>query len=527
MSSVIDAAFNVLYQRQIITREQILREMLRVKLVCAEFDQAVSSKANIEKIFEVMRQLTTERLGIFPADREDFYEIYTLFKELDLIECVCHLYKDDRTGVIIATPYPTDYLRGRLAQLQPSAALLPEAEKQLCGLAQVLTENTAVKFTLTTQDYLMNILLQVCFGQLPNVNIVNESIYTTCLHDKFFSYIFSVPAFGAKPDEINGQFLTKESDGIALENLLKHLEEGAVLDILLPARIAFAAMGFEQLRGSIVREYALQKLYALPDGILRPMTSVRTYLLSIARQDQTEVEVGTLQHANSTWQSPDQRIVPKTEFLAHEDWRIELFLSKSDDQLRLFRQSSRPKVKLKDVAEIFRGKSILKKDTGIGDILVLNIANIENGRIDYSSLDSIEEDERKSRRYQLQDDDVVISSRGTVLKTAVFTKQAKPVIASANLLVIRPGDKILGPYIYIFLESPVGRALLASFQRGTTLMNLNHTDLMELEIPLPEMAEQQELTAHYTAELKLYLATIGQAEERFQKNKQQIYHRLL
>ena len=41
-------------------------------------------------------------------------------------------------------------------------------------------------------------------------------------------------------------------------------------------------------------------------------------------------------------------------------------------------------MKLKEISEVFRGKSILKKDTTVGNIGVLNISDIDNGEIYYS-----------------------------------------------------------------------------------------------------------------------------------------------
>ena len=46
-------------------------------------------------------------------------------------------------------------------------------------------------------------------------------------------------------------------------------------------------------------------------------------------------------------------------------------------------------------------KSILKKDTAVGNISVLNISNIENGEINYADMDTIVEEERKVKRYEL------------------------------------------------------------------------------------------------------------------------------
>lgn len=237
--------------------------------------------------------------------------------------------------------------------------------------------------------------------------------------------------------------------------------------------------------------------------------------------------MGTVEYERNQFQISDQKLIPRKEFLAQEDWRIELLLSEDDENLQKFKKSNLEKVKLKDVAEVFRGKSILKKDTTLGSIFVLNISNIEQGEINYSEMDSIDEEERKIKRYELFEGDVVLSCRGTTIKSAVFKTQAKIIIASANVIVIRPKGKVLGKYIKIFLESPIGLAMIKSFQRGTTIMNINHSDIMEMEIPILPMSEQQEMVKRYSEELSLYKATISEAENRWNKTKNNLYDQFI
>lgn len=213
--------------------------------------------------------------------------------------------------------------------------------------------------------------------------------------------------------------------------------------------------------------------------------------------------------------------------MAHEDWRIELLLAEDDENIQKFKISNLPKVKLKDIAEVFRGKSILKKDTSLGNISVLNISNIENGEIDYRDMDTIDEEDRKVKRYELTTGDVVLSCRGTAIKSAVFEAQDKIIIASANLIVIRPKEKAKGEFIKIFFESPVGLAIIKSFQRGTTIMNINYADIMEMEIPLLPMNRQQEIIDQYNEELKAYKEAIQKAEVRWSNSKDNIYNELL
>lgn len=138
----------------------------------------------------------------------------------------------------------------------------------------------------------------------------------------------------------------------------------------------------------------------------------------------------------------------------------------------------------------------------------------DDGEIDYLTMDTIAEEEHKVKRYQLEPGDVVLSCRGTAIKSAEFQLDNKVVIASANLIVIRPKGMAMGKYIKIFLEIPVGIAMIKSFQRGTTIMNINHSDIAEMEIPLLTMEEQQEIINQYENEFSIYKQAISQAENR-------------
>ena len=321
--------------------------------------------------------------------------------------------------------------------------------------------------------------------------------------------------------------MTKESDGIAMENMLMHLNENGVLDIIVPAKITFAAQGFEKLRTYITDHFSVKNIFILPEGTFRPTTAIKTYFFSITNQEIEEIEVGTLELVKDKFEPKGLKKIKNQEFLSHEDWRIELLLSDDDENIQRFKSSNLEKVKLKEVAEVFRGKSILKKDTTVGSIGVLNISNIDNGEIDYSDMDTIEEDERKIKRYELEEGDVVLSCRGTAIKSAVFKKQDKTIIASANLIVIRPKETILGDYIKIFFESPIGMAIIKSFQRGTTIMNINHSDIMEMEIPLLALEKQYEMITLYSEELSRYKKIVKEAELKWNTVKDKLYSNLI
>lgn len=527
MNTNIDSALNVLYQRQISSREQLLKEMLRVKMTLKKIEENSNILSDKEKLFQLMKKTTEDELGFFPADRADFINIYEALKDIDLIDFTLEIYKNDRMGTIISPVYLSRYISERIKRLKPESILITEAEKHLAGLREMINLIPEIEITLTTQYKSIHILLQLAFGENENIRIRFQSIYTECLTDESFDYIYSLPVFGHRPEELSREFLTRDSDGIAVENMLHHLNENGTLDIIVPAKITFAGMGYEKLRSYITKNFNVENIYILPEGTFRPTTAVKTYLFSISTERKAKIEIGTFELGKKDIEIKDKKFISTKEFLSHEDWRIELLLAEDDENIQLFKNSNLQKVKLKDIAEVFRGKSILKKDTSLGNISVLNISNIDNGEIDYRDMDTIDEEERKVKRYELITGDVVLSCRGTAIKSAVFKTQDKIVIASANLIVIRPKEKIKGEFIKIFFESPVGLAIIKSFQRGTTIMNINYSDIMEMEIPLLTINKQQEMINQYNEELKVYKETIKKAEAKWLNIKNKIYNELL
>lgn len=206
MNTNIDSALNVLYQRQISSREQLLKEMLRVKMTLKKIEENSNILSDKEKLFQLMKETTEDELGFFPADRADFINIYEALKDIDIIDFTLEIYKNDRLGTIISPVYLSRYISERIKKLKPESILITEAEKHLAGLREMINLIPEIEITLTTQYKPMHILLQLAFGGNENIRIRFESIYTECLIDKKFDYVYSLPVFGHRPEELGREF---------------------------------------------------------------------------------------------------------------------------------------------------------------------------------------------------------------------------------------------------------------------------------------------------------------------------------
>ncbi|WP_300208319.1 restriction endonuclease subunit S [uncultured Streptococcus sp.] len=178
--------------------------------------------------------------------------------------------------------------------------------------------------------------------------------------------------------------------------------------------------------------------------------------------------------------------------------------------------SSTAKVAIKDVTEHFKGKAVSRLGDE-GNVAVINLSDMTSMGIDYAALKRIKMDKRAVLRYLLQDGDVLIASKGTVKKIAVFSEQNQPVIASANITVLRPTGGVLGGYIKLFLESPLGQALLDEANTGKAVMNVSTQKLISIEIPKIPLVKQTYLVQRYEQGLNDYKRKIVRAQQEWQR----------
>lgn len=534
LDNTIEKFCKLLYQRDINTKDDLLREILRIKISKVELASLdiKLEKEQSDKIYEIMKEKTEDILAYFPGDRELFFEMYNLGKDIEPIEFAIQIYRNDRTGKFVAPKHLTTYIQTIIDKHKRAKnVLITDVEKIMVGIKDIIENYKSKEFILTTENRLMYILFYETFKDHKNVKILHQSIYRQLLIDDNLDLIFSIPDFGTRfePEEIskNKEFISKESDGIAVENLLDYLNKDGFLYTVVPARFAFSGGSFEKLRKYIESEFDLHSIYTMPEGTFRPYTGIKTFILEISREDTDYINIGNLILENNNFLLKEKKEVKINNFKKYNDWRIDWFLAENQDDINRYEESNVEKVKLKNVADIFRGKSIMKKDLKPGDIYVLNISNIEAGQIRYDELDTIDEEERKIKRYELEEDDLVISCRGTINKVAVYNHSKKKIIASANIIVIRFKENILSHFVKIFLESPVGQTVIKTFQRGTTVMNINPNDIGEIEIPLLAINEQQSIIEKYLAEQEQYLETVKKAEKRWKYIKDSLYEQIL
>lgn len=175
-----------------------------------------------------------------------------------------------------------------------------------------------------------------------------------------------------------------------------------------------------------------------------------------------------------------------------------------------------------ELTRVFKGKKFSQYDS-YGNIAVVNIGDVNDNGIAFNQLKRINAPSINLERYQLKTGDVLVSSKGTMLKLAVFEEQNEPVIASANFTILRPKDqRITGFYIKFYLDSVEGRELLETANTGKSTINLNTKLIESIRIPIIPKMKQLYLEQTYAKGLNIYQQKIIRANQEWDKLKSEI-----
>src|SRR5699024_5788350 len=118
--------------------------------------------------------------------------------------------------------------------------------------------------------------------------------------------------------------------------------------------------------------------------------------------------------------------------------------------------------------------------------------DVEEGKIDLDSIEVIPV--KNAERYMVESGDIIIASRGTAYKVAIVPDHNEPMVLSNKFIRIRIKDKAYKPeYIKVFLDSPVGVALIEGMKKGGTVKALTTRDIEDIEFPDIGIDEQEEV----------------------------------
>jgi hypothetical protein len=513
---------SILKERQLSHEEEFIREFLRVKLTSTYIynkNIQIDDKSNL---FSIMKEVTNIKLGYFPGDDDLFYFLFNIGKDIDLIEFIEENYTNLKKIKPLLPEALTKYANESMENESVKNILITDTDRiNLEGIKYFVEKNMDKKITLLSEDNLACEILKLYLERSNNIEVIYVSSYENLNINEKYDLILSSPLFNTTKYESS-----KEPEIVAIKKLLNYISDNGHMKIIVPAKFTFAGDEHLQIRKHIIDNYNVDSIYMLPEETYKPYASIKTYIVSISNIKQEYLRVGKLGIIKNKVTFLKEKEVPMEVFSKFPYWRIDLYVEES---IKTFLELDNKfdRVRIKEIAEVFRGKSIMKHDVEPGNIYVLNISDIEDGEIIFDNMETIEEEERKVKKYELEDGDLVLTCRGTVNKFAVYRKKDdKVVIASANIIVVRFKKHILGDYAKIVFESPIGILLIKSLQRGTTVMNINPSDIEELPMYLVPIDAQEKSIREYKEFHEEYKNNIKKAQTRWSKSKKYLHKSL-
>jgi hypothetical protein len=173
---------------------------------------------------------------------------------------------------------------------------------------------------------------------------------------------------------------------------------------------------------------------------------------------------------------------------------------------------------LSEIADrIFRGIPTLTNRTQTEDQTVpfINIKDIVGGRVCPGEIETVSISPSERGRHQVRAGDVLLSCRGTVLKSAVVPIELDGAVPSSNLTIIRLKQGFHPQLLAAFFQSQMGQTrLLSRVQSSTQQKALTIAEIESIIIPLPSLEHQKILVGLLDAADQYYSAAIKAANMR-------------
>lgn len=507
---------------------------------------------NIDKhqLYKIMIDVSKD-VQPFNITVDDFYKIFYIAKDIftddeDLLNII-----QNHRMVMYVAPALEDLFINEIEKSNAKSVLILGIEGFSKKFLEVVNKRKDIEFSfmMNTDSYSCYMLLKEIYTNvnfdteynepidtISNVKFINEEIYNYGYYSNTkYDLVIAIPKFGVISDTfLRNQMIANSWDLMATEILLKSLKEKGILKVVLTPKIIFSGGKDSKFRKYLLDNYKLLEIADFPAGLFNNVTMVKTVLftLSTGLSDTIQVKkyVSDKPLARNTectsLNIDKEETISVADLKADDSWNISLLLE-SDDEVTQYKNTGLPMVKLGDIADVFRGKATSKLDSG-EKVGVINIADIIDNEIDYDRVSFVDDEQQKIIKYLLEDGDILISSRGTTIKVAMFKKQDKQYIPAVNFNAIRIHEsaktKIKSEYLKIFFASSIGQKLLASLQRGGVVMNINAKDLYSLNIPLLSLQEQQKIIDKYNEEFTKYKCTLKRITERWNAAKDNIDH---
>jgi type I restriction enzyme S subunit len=125
----------------------------------------------------------------------------------------------------------------------------------------------------------------------------------------------------------------------------------------------------------------------------------------------------------------------------------------------------------------------------------LRVQNIAGGNVNYEK-DTLFIDTKTHAslsRSQIQPGDILVSIAGTIGRAGVVPDNAPPLNCNQAVAIVRPTHQVFRPFLRLWIESSAAQGQIRNSTVTGTISNLSLSQLGNLGIPLPPLAEQRRI----------------------------------
>ncbi len=215
---------------------------------------------------------------------------------------------------------------------------------------------------------------------------------------------------------------------------------------------------------------------------------------------------------------------------------LDAFIAEDGRELLYFQKSKTEKMKLKELAHIVRGKFMGKEileENKDGDFQYLNVGDINDGNVVFDKMQNLVLTKQMQGRldellkYEVKENDLVITCRGSLLKLGRVKTVSKTVLASSNIIFIRCNEKLNPEYLSLYLNSNLGRLFIESIQRGSGQVNINPKDFGNILVPVLSMKEQKQIVKNFKESEDNYQKQLSEINRQFVQQKQKVFKAMI
>lgn len=415
--------------------------------------------------------------------------------------------------------------------------------KFLMGLSSILREK-GVKadlngYEISTEKALVATCLLEMLGNKTTI-IPLDFIQGT--DERLFDKGFLFPPFGLRyaledwerlSSSYTGAFSSRsETELLFVLKALERIKDGGRLIALLPANVSSRASG-EKTRTYLCERGVVEGIISLPGGLLDGVSiPVDLWILSKTEKEGIKfLDATVLKEQGRT----PREITLKTDEILQKYNNNEDVVTASNQEVKVHNYSfsggvynvsegleklPNP-VYLRDVCMIMSGSQYTsaKFKDRMSDTpttyQILTSIDIQDGIVDYNSLHYIHEDE-KLLKFKLEEGDLVVTTKSTVVKTFVATEIGeRNIIVTGGMIILRPDNsKLNSTYLKMFLDSEIGKSELSALSKGAIITTISLKDFeREMVVPCPAVEKQNELADDYNQLLWMISSMSKRANE--------------